>query len=387
LQELESSIETDIGHEDAPWVTPFESHESLKDVFHASVETLESYTSMLRDISPDDQAAIASRLAQHPELEDLAQPIADNAWCKLETNVLETLELHLERMDDEIRASELRLHCNSKSRLSQKVFRRLTTRLVEREARAVQELEDALRVENDCKTMLLHAKQRRELLAAPVSALMHQATSVLMPLRMDSMDGNEMRFVFQHCVEGVQTHITCDHLGDNVQGGIHSDTSNCFLVSPAVPKTHVAADFHRLLLKPTLDYHCSNNVTADVSDTCLLLATFLGRVDLATIDLMRVADLFPVSITSENTQVVVSILLPRKTTLKVRYDTRSPRCRNWSLPSSLSLWQNSQPVKDVPEAVRLASKAHGVEVCACLLQQVCDCMLGVLAQYVGTYSS
>lgn len=356
-------------------------------MFHASVEKLESYTSMLRDMCPEDQAAVASQLAQHPEYQDLAQPIAEKAWFKLETNVLEILELHLETMEDEIRASGLRLECNSKSRLSQKTFRRLTTRLVEREARAVQELEDALQVENDCKTMLLRSKQRRELLAAPASALMHQATSVLMPLRMDSMDGNEMRFVFQHGVEGVQTHIVCDHLGENLHGEIHSNASSCFLDSPAVHTTHVAADFHRLLLKPTADYHCSNNATTDVSDTCLHLATFLGRVDLATIDLMRVADLFPISITPDDTHVVVSILLPRKTTLKVRYDTHSPRCRNWSLPSNLSLWQNSQPVKDVPEALRLASKAHGVELCACLLQQVCDCMLGVLAQYVGTYSS
>jgi hypothetical protein len=380
-------MEPDNGHENVSWVTPFESHESLKDLFHASVEQLESYTSMLRDISTEEQAAIASQLAQHPELLDLAQPIADNAWCKVETNVLETLELQLERMEDEIRASGLCLEGNTKSRLSERVFHRLTTRLVEREARAVQELEDALRMENDRKTMLLRAKQRREILAAPVSALMHQATSVLMPLRMDSMDGNEMRFVFQHGVEGVQTHMICDHLGEHLRGEIHSDANNCFLDSPAIPRTHVAADFHRLLLKPILDYHCSNNVTDDVSNTCLHLATILGRVDLATIDLMRVADLFPVSITSDSTHVFVSLLLPRKMTLKVRYDIHSPRCRDWSLPSNLSLWQNSQPVKDVPEAVRLASKAHGVELCACLLQQVCDCMLGVLAQYVGTYSS
>jgi hypothetical protein len=384
-------MEPDNGHEDEDedtlWVAPFESHESLQDMFHASVEQLENYTSMLCDISPENQAAIASQLAQHPELQDMAQPIADSAWCKVETNLLETLQLQLEGMEDEIRASELRLECNgnAKSRFSQKVLRRLRTRLVEREVRAVQELEDALRAESDRKAMLLRAKQRRELLAAPVSALMHQATSVLMPLRMDSMDGNEMRFVFQHGVEGVQTHIVCDHLGENLRGEIHSDASNCFLDSPAVTKTHVAADFHRLLLKPTVDYHCSNNVSADVSDTCLHLATFLGRVDLATIDLMRVADLFPVSITSDDKQhVVVSVLLPRKTTLKVSYDTHSSRCRNWSLPSNLSLWQNSQPVKDVPEAVRLASKAHGVELRACLLQQVCDCMLGVLAQYVST---
>jgi hypothetical protein len=379
-------MEPDNGHEDVPWIAPFGSHKSLQDTFHASVvDKLESYTSMLGDISPKEQAAIASQLAQHPELQDLAQPFADNAWCITETLVLTMLGLHLRQMEVDIRASGLALECHSKSRLSQKVYRRLTTRLVEREARAVQELEDALRVEHDRQAMLLDAKQRRELLAAPVSALMHQATSVLMPLRMDSMDGNEMRFVFQHGVEGVQTHIICDHLGENLQGEIHSDASNCFLASPAVPKTHVAANFHRLLLKPSVDYHCSNDdVTADVSDTCLYLATRLGRVDLATIDLMRVADLFPVSITSDNKHVVVSVLLPRKTTLKVRYDTHSPRCRNWSLPCSLSLWQNSQPVKDVPEAVGLASKAHGVEVCACLLQKVCDSMLGVIAQNVAT---
>jgi hypothetical protein len=66
---------------------------------------------MLRPISPEEQAAIASQLAQRPELQDLAQQIADKAWCELETNVLETLQLHLESMEDGIRAAGLRLEC------------------------------------------------------------------------------------------------------------------------------------------------------------------------------------------------------------------------------------------------------------------------------------
>jgi hypothetical protein len=138
-----------------------------------------------------------------------------------------------------------------------------------------------------------------------------------------------------------------------------------------------------MLLKPIVDYQCSSGVTTDVNETSLNLATVLGRVDLAAIDLMRVADIFKVSVTADNGHVFVSILLQRTITLKVRYDTSSVRCQNWSLPSSVSLWQNRQPVKDVPDAVRLATKVHGIEICACLLQKVCEVMLSMLAQNGG----
>jgi hypothetical protein len=103
-----------------------------------------------------------------------------------------------------------------------------------------------------------------------------------------------------------------DYLSEILPGKIHSDVSNCFLVGAALPMTHVAADLHQWFPIPNVDRPCSNNVTTDVSDMCLHLVAFLGRVDLAAIDLV--------------------------TTLKVRYDIHSPHCRNWSLPGSLSFW-------------------------------------------------
>jgi hypothetical protein len=157
---------------------------------------------LLRNISPEDQATIASQLAQHPELLDLAKPMADNAWCKVETNMLETLELQLERMEDEIRASALRLElvqslaCRE-SFADNSAFDRGVLCRSFGDALGVESAGDAPYAKTFCDSAhqfaLMHCYERTHAVAYGFH------------------DGNKMRFVFQHGVEGVQVHIICDH--------------------------------------------------------------------------------------------------------------------------------------------------------------------------------
>jgi hypothetical protein len=92
---------------------------------------------------------------------------------------------------------------------------------------------------------------------------------------------------------------------------------------------------------------------------------------------MRVADIYQVSLTSDDDEVIVSILLPCKTSLHVYYDTGNPRCLFWGLPSAISVRQDDH---ELPDAVHQSMAFQSVQASSFLLQQLCESMLGKLAK-------
>jgi hypothetical protein len=161
-----------------------------------------------------------------------------------------------------------------------------------------------------------------------------------------------------------------------------SDIATAFWTSRLFPRPRCSTFHQVLLLKPTVDYHCSIAETDDISDTCLHLTTFLRASRLLHHWPNAGGRPFPVSIASGCH--LLSLFSYHEDWRPSKFATAFMPLPQLGLLAIYLFGRTHSPWEDVQACS--TSWAHRVELTA-VSCWVCDCMLGVLAQYVVVHYS
>lgn len=178
---------------------------------------------------------------------------------------------------------------------------------------------------------------------APSSALHCQASSHLglFGFRLDCYTGNSLQLSFEHVVEGVESCFAFDLKTASLTASrITGATSSC---QNPIPANHVAAKFHQYFLKTML----SNGTIIpllpqveplELQETILALSRWLGRLDLAALDLAVISKRS--SVTLDLPQV--SIAFPNGLLIRASYDNDRNHLKQCFLPSQVFIKEPGQ---------------------------------------------